>query len=235
MSWIGIGSCGNVCRQQTRPRGNLNRIRQEDSSAHLEAFSSSSALPWSHLETPAAASSETEEEVPVTEPPLVGGTTDMLPAVEESKSEEVRKTMEELAAANKAMGSARAASMTWDESRRRYGGQTMGPNWEQLPRPPIEGAYVDEDYPLPEKSDAEKRAEEKAEARAKLRAERRNRPDSTPDSEEEEKEYQEEQRKQAERRRINKANRPPKEKRVDHAKVARAAHDRRMLDTTLPS
>ncbi|RLO12087.1 hypothetical protein DYB28_011140 [Aphanomyces astaci] len=111
----------------------------------------------------------------------------------------------------------------------------MGPNWEQLPRPPIEGAYVDEDYPPPEKSDAEKRAEEKAEARAKLRAERRNRPDSTPDSEEEEKEYQEEQRKQAERRRINKANRPPKEKRVDHAKVARAAHDRRMLDTTLPS
>ncbi|KAF0708662.1 hypothetical protein AaE_013121 [Aphanomyces astaci] len=125
--------------------------------------------------------------------------------------------------------------MTWDESRRRYGGQTMGPNWEQLPRPPIEGAYVDEDYPPPKKSDAEKRAEEKAEARAKLRAERRNRPDSTPDSEEEEKEYQEEQRKQAERRRINKANRPPKEKRVDHAKVARAAHDRRMLDTNLPS
>ncbi|RHZ09814.1 hypothetical protein DYB37_014020, partial [Aphanomyces astaci] len=111
----------------------------------------------------------------------------------------------------------------------------MGPNWEQLPRPPIEGAYVDEDYPPPEKSDAEKRAEEKAEARAKLRAERRNRPDSTPDSEEEEKEYQEEQRKQAERRRINKANRPAKEKRIDHAKVARAAHDRRMLDTTLPS
>ncbi|RLO11001.1 hypothetical protein DYB28_006959, partial [Aphanomyces astaci] len=172
---------------------------------------------------PAAASSETEEEVPVTEPPLVpvvGGTTDVLPAVEESKSEEVRKTMEELAAANKAMGSARAASMTWDESRRRYGGQTMGPNWEQLPRPPIEGAYVDEDYPPPEKSDAEKRAEEKAEARAKLRAERRNRPDSTPDSEEEENEYQEEQRKQAERRPINKANRPAKEKRVDHAKVA---------------
>ncbi|RLO06392.1 hypothetical protein DYB28_014488, partial [Aphanomyces astaci] len=90
-------------------------------------------------------------------------------------------------------------------------------------------AYVDEDYPPSEKSDAEKRAEEKAEARAKLRAERRNRPDSTPDSEEEEKEYQEEQRKHAERRRIN-----PKEKRVDHAKVARAAHDRRMLDTTLP-
>ncbi|RHY58828.1 hypothetical protein DYB38_009154 [Aphanomyces astaci] len=113
---------------------------------------------------PAAASSETEEEVPVTEPPLVpvvGGTTDVLPAVEESKSEEVRKLMEELAAANKAMGSARAASMTWDESRRRYGGQTMGPNWEQLPRPPIEGAYVDEDYPPPEKSDAEKRVEEK--------------------------------------------------------------------------
>ncbi|RLO09780.1 hypothetical protein DYB28_005734, partial [Aphanomyces astaci] len=111
----------------------------------------------------------------------------------------------------------------------------MGPNWEQLPRPPIEGAYVDEDYPPPEKSDAEKRAEEKAEARAKLRAERRNRPDSTPDSEEEEKEYQEEQPKQAERRRINKANRPPREKRVDHDKVARAAHDRRMLDNTLPS
>ncbi|RHZ21104.1 hypothetical protein DYB26_014853, partial [Aphanomyces astaci] len=111
----------------------------------------------------------------------------------------------------------------------------MGRNWEQLPRPPIEGAYVDEDYPPPEKSHAEKRAEEKAEARAKLRAERRNRPDSTPDSEEEEEEYLEEQRKQAERRRINKANRPPKEKRVDHAKVARAAHDRRMLDTTLPS
>ncbi|RLO05090.1 hypothetical protein DYB28_013814, partial [Aphanomyces astaci] len=193
--------------------------------------------PKAAVTAPAAASSETEEEVPVTEPPLVpvvGGTTDVLPAVEESKSEEVRKTMEELAAANKAMGSARAASMTWDESRRRYGGQTMGPNWEQLPRPPIEGAYVDEDYPPPEKSDAEKRAEEKAEARAKLRAERRNRPDSTPDSEEEEKEYQE-QRKQAERRRINKANRPAKEKRVDHAKVARAAHDRRMLDTTLPS
>ncbi|RLO13405.1 hypothetical protein DYB28_009063, partial [Aphanomyces astaci] len=125
---------------------------------------------------PAATSSETEEVVPVTEPPLVpvvGGTTDVLPAVEESKSEEVRKTMEELAKANKAT--------------------------------------------------------EKAEARAKLRAERRNRPDSTPDSEEEEKEYQEEQRKHAERRRIN-----PKEKRVDHAKVARAAHDRRMLDTTLP-
>ncbi|RHY21296.1 hypothetical protein DYB36_012158 [Aphanomyces astaci] len=82
---------------------------------------------------PAAANSETEEEVPVTEPPLVpvvGGTTDVLPAVEESKSEEVRKTMEELAKANKATGSARAASMTWDESRRRYGVQTMGPNWE---------------------------------------------------------------------------------------------------------
>ncbi|RLO06738.1 hypothetical protein DYB28_008265 [Aphanomyces astaci] len=120
---------------------------------------------------PAASSSETEEEVPVTEPPLVpvvGGTTDVLPAVEESKSEEVRKTMEELAKANKATGTARAASITWDESRRRYGGQTMGPNWEQLPRPPIEGAYVDEDYPPPEKSDAEKRAEEKTEARAKL-------------------------------------------------------------------
>ncbi|RHY97759.1 hypothetical protein DYB31_015279 [Aphanomyces astaci] len=173
--------------------------------------------------TPTTASSETEEEVPVTEPPLVpvvGGTTDVLPAVEESKSEEVRKTMEELAKENQATGSARAASMTWDESRRRYGGQTMGPNWEQLPRPPIEDAYVDEDYPPPEKSDAEKRAEEKAEARAKLRAERRNRPDSTSDIDEEEKEYQEEQRKQAERRRINKANRPPKEKRVDHAKVA---------------
>ncbi|RLO02263.1 hypothetical protein DYB28_014496, partial [Aphanomyces astaci] len=151
---------------------------------------------------PTTASSETEEEVPVTEPPLVpvvGGTTDVLPAVEESKSEEVRKTMEELAKENQATGSARAASMTWDESRRRYGGQTMGPNWEQLPRPPIEDAYVDEDYPPPEKSDAEKRAEEKAEARAKLRAERRNRPDSTSDIDEEEKEYQEEQRKQAER------------------------------------
>ncbi|RLO05948.1 hypothetical protein DYB28_003928 [Aphanomyces astaci] len=194
--------------------------------------------PKAAVTTPAAASSETEEEVPVMKPPLVpviGGTTDVLPAVEESKSEEGRKAMEELAKANKATCSARAASMTWDESRRRYGGQTMGPNWEQLPRPPIVGAYVDEDYPSPEKSDAEKRAEEKAEARAKLRAERRNRPDSTPDSEEEEKEYQEEQRKQAERRRINKANRPPKEKRVDYAKVARAAHDRRMLDTTLPS
>ncbi|RLO13493.1 hypothetical protein DYB28_012871, partial [Aphanomyces astaci] len=185
---------------------------------------------------PATASSETGEEVPVTEPPLVpvvGGTTDVLPAVEESKSKEVRKTMEELAATNKATGSSRAASMSWDESRRRYGGQTMGRNWEQLPRPPIEGAYVDEDYLPTEKSDAEKRVEEKAEARAKLRAERRNRPDSTPDSEEEEKEYQEEQRKQAERRRINKANRPPKEKRIDNAKVTRAAHDRRMLDTTL--
>ncbi|RHY80824.1 hypothetical protein DYB26_002514 [Aphanomyces astaci] len=126
------------------------------------------------------------EEVAVTEPPLVpvvGGTTDVLPAVEESKSEEVRNTMEELAKENKATGTVRAASMTWDESRRRYGEQTMGPNWEQLPRPPIEGAYVDEDYLPPEKSDAEKRAEEKAEARAKLRAERRNRPDSTPDSE----------------------------------------------------
>ncbi|RHZ29758.1 hypothetical protein DYB26_007015 [Aphanomyces astaci] len=106
---------------------------------------------------PAAASSETEEEVPVTEPLLVsvvGGTTDALAAVEESKSEEVRKTMEELAKVNKVTGSARAASMTWDESRRRYGGQTMGPNWEQLPRPPIECAYVDEEYPPPEKSDA---------------------------------------------------------------------------------
>ncbi|RQM30046.1 hypothetical protein B5M09_011460, partial [Aphanomyces astaci] len=56
---------------------------------------------------PAAACSETEEEVPVTEPPLVlvvGRTTEVLPAVEESKSEEVRKTMEELAKANKAIG-----------------------------------------------------------------------------------------------------------------------------------
>ncbi|ETV69573.1 hypothetical protein H257_14705 [Aphanomyces astaci] len=152
-----------------------------------------------------------EEEVSVTEPPLVpvvGGTTGVLPTGEKSKSEEVWKTMEELAKANKATGSARAASMTWIESRRRYGGQTMGPNWEQLPRPPIEGANADEDNPPPEKSDAEKRADEKAEARAKLRAERRNRPDSTPDSEEEEKEYQEEQRKQAERRLINKANHP---------------------------
>ncbi|RLO13788.1 hypothetical protein DYB28_003644, partial [Aphanomyces astaci] len=54
---------------------------------------------------PEAASSETEEEVPVTEPslvPVVGWTTDVLSAVEESKSEEVRKTMEELAKANKA-------------------------------------------------------------------------------------------------------------------------------------
>ncbi|RQM26913.1 hypothetical protein B5M09_013565, partial [Aphanomyces astaci] len=107
-----------------------------------------------------------EEEVSVTEPPLapvVGGTTDVLPAVEESKSEEVRKTMEKLAKANKATGSARAASMTWVESRRRVGGQTMGPNWEQLPRPPIKG-NVDEDYPPPEKSDAEKRSDEKVEA-----------------------------------------------------------------------
>ncbi|RLO10124.1 hypothetical protein DYB28_008422 [Aphanomyces astaci] len=50
--------------------------------------------------TPASASSETEEEVPVTAPPLVpvvGGTTDVLPAVEESKSKEVQKTIEELA------------------------------------------------------------------------------------------------------------------------------------------
>ncbi|RHZ22797.1 hypothetical protein DYB31_014375, partial [Aphanomyces astaci] len=56
---------------------------------------------------PAAANSETEEEVPVTEPPLaplVGGTTDVLPAVEESQSEKVRKTMEDLAMANKATG-----------------------------------------------------------------------------------------------------------------------------------
>ncbi|RHY76459.1 hypothetical protein DYB30_013597 [Aphanomyces astaci] len=112
---------------------------------------------------PAAAGSETEEEVPVTELPLIPVVT----------------------------GSARAASMTWDE-----------------------------DYPTPETSEAEKRAEEKAEARANLRAERRNRPDSTPDSEEEEKEYQEEQRKQAGRRRINKPS-PPTGKRVDHAKVAR--------------
>ncbi|RQM22591.1 hypothetical protein B5M09_012933 [Aphanomyces astaci] len=165
---------------------------------------------------PAAAGSETEEEVPVTELPLipvVGETTDVLPVT----------------------GSARAASMTWDESRRRYGGQTMGPNSEQLPRPPIEGAYVDEDYPTHETSEAEKRASEKAETRANLRTERRNRPDNTPDSEEGEKEYQEEQRKQAGRRRINKANRPPTEKRVDHAKVARAPHDRRMLDTSIPS
>ncbi|RHY24244.1 hypothetical protein DYB25_014050, partial [Aphanomyces astaci] len=105
-----------------------------------------------------------EEEVPVTEPPLVpvvGGTTDVLPAVEESKSEEVRKTMEELAKVNKITGSVRAASMTWDESWRRYGGQTMGPSWEQQPRPPIEGACVDEDCLPSEKSDAEKRAEEK--------------------------------------------------------------------------
>ncbi|RLO13698.1 hypothetical protein DYB28_001065 [Aphanomyces astaci] len=116
---------------------------------------------------------------------------DVLPAVEEFKSEEVRKTMEELANANKDTGRARAVSMTWDESRRRYGGQAMGPNWEQLPLPPIEGAYVDEYYPPPEKSDAEKRAPEKAEVRDKLRAERRNRPDSTPDSEKEQKEYQE--------------------------------------------
>ncbi|RHY42998.1 hypothetical protein DYB38_012596 [Aphanomyces astaci] len=71
--------------------------------------------------TPAAAGSENEEEVPVPEPPLVpvvGGTTDVRPAVEESESEEVRKMMEELAKANKATGSARAASMTWDESGR---------------------------------------------------------------------------------------------------------------------
>ncbi|RHZ30988.1 hypothetical protein DYB31_013718, partial [Aphanomyces astaci] len=129
---------------------------------------------------PAAAGSETEE-VPVTELPLipvVGETTDVLPVT----------------------GSARAASMTWDE-----------------------------DYPTPETSEAEKRGGEKAEARANLRWERRNRPDNTPDSEEGEKEYQEEQRKQAGRRRINKANRPPTEKRVDHAKVARAPHD--LLDT----
>ncbi|ETV78115.1 hypothetical protein H257_08320 [Aphanomyces astaci] len=126
---------------------------------------------------PVAASSETEEEIPVTEPPLVpvvGGTTDVLPAVKESKSEEVRKTMEEMAKANKATGSTRAAPMTWDETRRRYGGQTMGPIWEQLPRPPMEGTYDDEDYPPPEKSDAEKRADKMAEARDKLRAERRN-------------------------------------------------------------
>ncbi|RLO09295.1 hypothetical protein DYB28_006311 [Aphanomyces astaci] len=60
---------------------------------------------------PTTASSETEEEVPVTEPPLVpvvGGTTDVLPAVEESKSEEVRKTLKELAKANKVTGNARA-------------------------------------------------------------------------------------------------------------------------------
>ncbi|RHY91592.1 hypothetical protein DYB37_009356 [Aphanomyces astaci] len=58
---------------------------------------------------------------------------------------------------------------------RGYGGQTVGPNWEQLPRPPIGGAYIDEEYPPPEnthrqrtQSDAEKRADEKAEVRAKL-------------------------------------------------------------------
>ncbi|RLO10429.1 hypothetical protein DYB28_008783 [Aphanomyces astaci] len=91
-------------------------------------------MPKAAATAPTTASSETEEEVPVTEPPLVpvvGGTTDELPAVEESKSEEVRKTMEELAKANKVTGSTRAASMTWDESRRRYGGQTMGPNRRQ--------------------------------------------------------------------------------------------------------
>ncbi|RHY44173.1 hypothetical protein DYB38_012294, partial [Aphanomyces astaci] len=63
---------------------------------------------------PAAAGSETEDEVPVTGPPLVpvvGGAMDVLPAVEESKSEEIRKTMEELAKSNKAMGNARVASM----------------------------------------------------------------------------------------------------------------------------
>ncbi|RHY65225.1 hypothetical protein DYB38_012993, partial [Aphanomyces astaci] len=115
-----------------------------------------------------------------------GVTTDALPAVEEAKSEEVRKTIEELNKAYKATGSARAASMTCDESERGYGGQTMGPNWEQLPRPPIGGAYIDEEYPPPEnthrqrtQSDAEKRADEKAEVRAKLRAERRHRLDST--------------------------------------------------------
>ncbi|ETV70710.1 hypothetical protein H257_13808 [Aphanomyces astaci] len=161
---------------------------------------------------PAAASSETEEEVQVTEPPLVpvvGWTTDVLPAVEESKSEEVRKTMEELAAANKATGSARAASMTWDESRRRYGGQTMGRTGNNYHDPQSKA-------PMSTKTTRRQKISEKR-------------------AEEDEKEYQEEQRKQAERRRINKANRPAKEKRVDHAKVARAAHDRRMLDTTLPS
>ncbi|ETV84953.1 hypothetical protein H257_02849 [Aphanomyces astaci] len=155
----------------------------------------------------AAAGSENEEEVPVLEPPLVPGCW------------KDHGCAAGCGRANKATGSARAASMTWDESRRRYGGQTMGSNWEQLPRPPIEGAYVNEGYPTPEKSEAEEREDEKAEARAKLQ----------------EKEYQEEQRKQAERRRNNKANRPPKEKRVDHAKVARVAYDRRMLDTTIPS
>ncbi|RHY05041.1 hypothetical protein DYB30_010580 [Aphanomyces astaci] len=138
-----------------------------------------------------------------------------------SRIEEVRNTMEELAKANKDTSHARAASMIWDESRRRYQGQTMGPNWEQLPCPPIEGTYVDVEYPPSEKSEAEMRAEEKAEAGGKLRTERRNRLDSTPESEEEEKEYEEESRKQAERGRINKASRPPKEKRVDHAKKAR--------------
>ncbi|RHY17374.1 hypothetical protein DYB37_011739 [Aphanomyces astaci] len=57
----------------------------------------------------AAAGSETEKEIPVTESPLVPvveGTTDVLPAVEVSKSEEVRMTMEELAKANKATGNA---------------------------------------------------------------------------------------------------------------------------------
>ncbi|KAF0746428.1 hypothetical protein AaE_008130 [Aphanomyces astaci] len=143
--------------------------------------------------------------------------------------------MEELAKANKDTSHARAASMIWDESRRRYQGQTMGPNWEQLPCPPIEGTYVDVEYPPSEKSEAEMRAEEKAEAGGKLRTERRNRLDSTPESEEEEKEYEEESRKQAERGRINKASRPPKEKRVDHAKKARGVHDGQILDTTLPT
>ncbi|KAF0702606.1 hypothetical protein AaE_015825 [Aphanomyces astaci] len=78
----------------------------------------------------------------------------------------------------------------------------MGPNWEQTPRPPIKGVYVDESYPPSEKSETEKQA------------------GSSPDSKEKEKEYQEEPRKQAEWRRINKANRPPMEKRSDHAKVA---------------
>ncbi|ETV77121.1 hypothetical protein H257_09015 [Aphanomyces astaci] len=54
-----------------------------------------------------------------------------------------------------------------------------------------------------------------------------------PGSEEVEKEYQEQQRKQPERRRINKASRPPKKKRIDHDKEACSATECRILYTTL--
>ncbi|ETV65101.1 hypothetical protein H257_18091 [Aphanomyces astaci] len=163
---------------------------------------------------PGATGTETEEEVSVTEPPLVpvvGGTTDVLTAA-----------MIELAKASKATSSARVASMNWDESRLRYGGQTMGPNWEQLPRPSIECSYINEDYPHPRSP------------RPKCERTKRWKPEPSYVLNDKI-ERTEEQRKQAERRRIIKSNRPSKEKGDDRAKVAHAAHDRRMLDTTLPS